>query len=282
MLRRLLAQFGLTTLVVALGAGAVFADTAPVATPPSNDPGQTVVSTDASSVVVDTTHTATTTVGASVGGSDSSGPSSTPPTATPPSSSGSGDSTNPTATTTDPTTLSTNLLSLNTTTGVMSPGHPGDPAATASTTPTTSPASRNSLVASLQRAAYLSGITPLEPVLATGLATGLGHPVTPHHSSLPVALLDQLHILLISTLVPAISFIPGLVHGAANSQAGLAVAIILVLSCLALLELTGSANTYTARLRRSGFLGAARSDVATLLPFATPREMSSIGAGAPG
>jgi len=281
MLRRLLAQLGLTTLVMALGAGAVFADTAPAATPPASDPGQTVVSADTSSITIDTSHTSTTSVGTSGGGSiggDNSG-SGTPPAATPPSSNSPTDNLKPDNSSNAKASNSSTNASTTSSGPTVTPGQTGG-----SQTPpiATTAASSNSLVASLQRVAYISGLTPIAPIMATPVASSGGNHAPPSSPPAPVGFLYQLHVLLISTLVPAVRFVPDVVKAAAASQAGLAAAIVLVLSCLALLELTVPANSYAARLRRSGFLGAARSDVAPLLLFATPREMSSIGAGAPG
>ena len=284
MRRRLLAQFGLSALIMALGTGAAFADTAPAITPTPTDPGQTVVA-NTTSVSVDTTHSSTTSVGTSVGGSSSTGTDGTPPSVTPPptgTGTDSGSSTEPPSTdgTSGPTTPSTNLPT-STTTPTVTAG-PSTSGTTTPVGPATNLVAHNSFVASFERVAYVSGLTPVEPILATSIATGLGHPGRPAAPPSPMELLYQLHVLLISTLVPAIRFIPAAIQGAASSQAGLAMALVIVLSCLASRGLVTSTSSYTARLRRSGFLGGARSDVASLLLFATPREMSSIGAGAPG
>lgn len=281
MLRRLLAQLGLTTLLMALGAGAVLADASPAATPPATDPGQTVVSTDTTSVTVDTTHTSTTSIGTSVGGSGGSDTTSgNPPATTPPSAPNPGDSLkSDTGSSPKASNPSTNSSSTGGTNSTVTPSQTGGPSSPSM--PTTA-ASNNSLVASLQRVAFISGLTPVAPIVAATVPNAGDSHAPPPPPSAPVGLLYQLHVLLISTLVPAVRFVPDIVKAAATSQAGLSVAVVLVLSCVALLELTVPANSYPARLRRSGFLGAARSDVAPLLLFATPREMSSIGAGAPG
>jgi len=280
MLRRLLAQLGLTTLLMALGAGAVLADAAPATTPPSTDPGQTVISTDTTSVTVNTSHTSTTSVGTSVGGStDGDNSNGNPPATTPPAGNSSGNGLNSdSGSTTKASNPSTNSP-IGSTNSTVTPSQAGG---SSSTSMPTTAASNNSLVASLQRVAFISGLTPIAPITAAPIPNADGNHAPPSPPPAPVGLLYQLHVLLISTLVPAVRFVPDIVKAAATSQAGLSTAIVLVLSCLALLELTVPANSYPARLRRSGFLGAARSDVAPLLLFATPREMSSIGAGALG
>jgi hypothetical protein len=290
MMRRLLAQLGLTALLVALGAGAVFADSPSAPTTPASDPGQTVVSTDTSSVVVDTNHSTTTTIGPS-GDSNSSDPTATPPSGNAPSGPGSSSLTPPSSGSGNgsagPGSSTTNNLGTGTgDDATVSPTHPAttttQPSTPASTLVATA-ASHNGFVAGIERAAFISGLNPVEPVLATTIVAGLTHHVPPAPPASPVGLLFQLHILLISTLVPATRFVYTVAAGAANSHAGLAVAFILVLASLLSLMRAIPANSYTARLRRSGFLGAARSDVsAALLTFATPREMSSIGAVAPG
>jgi hypothetical protein len=83
--------------------------------------------------------------------------------------------------------------------------------------------------------------------------------------------------------VPAAQVAHTAAQAAASSHAGLvAVAIILALVSMSYLGRSFPNATYTARLRRSGFLGAARSDVsAALLSFATPPEMSSMRAFVP-
>lgn len=100
-------------------------------------------------------------------------------------------------------------------------------------------------------------------------------PTVPTPSQSSTGLLDELQTLLTSALIPLISVI----H-AVPVVANVAVPVEAII--LISLALSGSlafipVNSYTARLRRAGFLGAARSDVggASLL-FATPLEMGCI------
>jgi len=138
------------------------------------------------------------------------------------------------------------------------------------------------VIASLNRAESFSGFTanPPSPPAVVGADN---HPTPPAPPPSPVGLLNQLNILLISTVVPATHAAYAVTQAAASSHAGLiATAIILALAATAYLGRSFPNASYTARLRQSGFLGGARSDVSGLqLLFATPREMSSMRAFVP-
>jgi hypothetical protein len=128
------------------------------------------------------------------------------------------------------------------------------------------------MTAALHRAAAIVASAPRPTLIQAAAASDIPQPPAPGGSRSPMGLLNQLHLMMALT-VPAAQTLPGLLAGTTLAS---------ILITLALAACRGTArqltpNTYTARLRQSGFLGAARSDVAAAhLSFATPLEMGCI------
>ncbi|HUC20102.1 MAG TPA: hypothetical protein VMR98_01245 [Candidatus Polarisedimenticolaceae bacterium] len=102
-------------------------------------------------------------------------------------------------------------------------------------------------------------------------------PTAPSAPQNPGDFLVKLSALLTSSIVPELQGMSGYADGLPSALA----ALNLQLAFTALLAIGFSLlllDFYTARLRRSGFLGAARSDVgAAILTFVTPPKMGFIG-----
>ncbi len=272
MTRRVFAQFGIAALTVAMTAGVALADSGSTTT---TDPGSsqqqasqcvTSVSANGSVQVQSSTSCDQNTGGTAGAPTDSSGTTTPPPIINDPSA-GSGLATTPTFGVTPP---SPNTPP--TTPPVPSVTPPATPAAT-QTTPSASSTSAIAL-ASVDRATLAAAGSLNPPILLASSAPAMPQPSAP---KAPLGFLNQLHLLMSQIVVPGGLAMPPLVLPGLFDVTLLSVAIILFVIAVAL-----PTNTYTARLRRSGFLGAARSDVGffTLL-FATPREMSFIGINVP-
>ena len=117
----------------------------------------------------------------------------------------------------------------------------------------------------------------LEPVhnaeLIPAQTPGTPVPDSPHHPGSPMGMLDTFAALLDSTVVPGTFLEPAYI-----------MLLSVMFTLMAMLAMQASAlvfpvNSYTALLRRSGFIGAARSDVTVANQFATPLEMGFIGPG---
>ena len=273
MTRRLLAQFGLAALALAVTGGMALADSGP--TNPTTAPGANQQQGGSSSVNLNTTSSVT--IQNSQAGSQQVGGSG--PTVTP----GSG-STPPTANASDPAasvpasadaSTSTHSLAIDADGTPPSAGQnptAGTSAGLSAIPDTTKPVNPAAMAAALHRAAAIVAAAPRPTLIQAAAATDIPQPPAPGAPHSPVGLLNQLHLMM-TLVVPAAQTLPGLL-------AGTTLASILITLGLAARRGAGrqfTPNTYTARLRQSGFLGAARSDVAAAhLSFATPLEMGCI------
>jgi hypothetical protein len=280
MRQRLAAQFGLGVFALAFIAGAALADS-------STTPGSVNQQNDQTTVTIQGATTAS--VQTSQAQSQAVvGPSS-------PGDGSAGSSGGATSTASDQSQPSL-LLSQSSPTPPMGsdPSPATDPSSAlagsaVATTPTATLAAATVGIASDQLATTVeaaitritqdnAGVTvsAVTPPARPSAAPAPGLPTAPLS---PAGFLDELHTLLSSTIIPATLGLGGL---AIPLVPALAVLVTLAL-LIALPVLALPLNTYTARLRQSGFLGAARSDVgAASFLFATPLEMGCIGASASG
>jgi hypothetical protein len=289
--KRVFVQFGIAAVAVALTTGVALADgNGATTTPPTASQSASTqcatTTTVSGSVQV---QSSTSCDSGSTAGSGTSG--STTGTTTP---SGLSSGVTPPGSTGGTTTLPiTHDPSSNLSDPTAAPGVTPPPTTTPPTTPTNSTTSTTpaaaigsntgsggsgsvtsaATIASVDRAAATAATSLNPPVLLASSGPAMPQPTSP---KAPVSLLNQFHLLLSQVVVPGGLALPPLSLPVAE-LAGTVLAIIVFL-----IVAPAPTNTHTARLRRSGFLGAARSDVAAATTFfATPREMSFIGAYAP-
>ena len=314
MIRRLLAQFGFAALALALaGSGAALADSA---TSPTTSPGDTaqqadqsvvnVQTADGSTVQVQTSQTAQQAVGAASSDGDHSGHSGSGSGGSANlgsgGGSGSGNQASGGATNdSNPGTYSSSDSTANALTPAAGSGSSAGPssgsgsslAAAGSTsagggsggsaTPSPSSGPPQALVESWHQVVARMAAQPHPPVLqATAAPNEPQSPSVPGTPHSPTGFfLSQLPLLLQQVVVPVAR---GGAPAAAIAQGlpALPLALILLsLIALGAVRRQPPVNSYTAGLRRSGFLGAARSDIGGITSFfATPREMGCIFAPA--
>lgn len=272
MSRRLLAQLGLAAVALAATGGIALADSSP--TSATTAPGANQQQGSGSNVSLNTTGSVT--IQSSQTSSQQTGGGS--PTLT--NDSG---STPPTAGSPDPSASVSNPADATPSNHSLSIGSDGTPPAS-NQTPTTNQStsstatltsgdtpSPSAMALALHRAAAVVAAAPYPTVVQARAASDIPQPPAPAPHS-PVGFLGQLNLMM-ALVVPVAQTLPGLL-------AGTTLASILITLALAALRGAGrqvTSNSYTARLRQSGFLGAARSDVAAAhLSFATPLEMGCI------
>ncbi|HUC86848.1 MAG TPA: hypothetical protein VMR75_00780 [Candidatus Saccharimonadales bacterium] len=286
MTRRLLVQFGVAALGLVLTTGMALADSTDngsvAPSTPTGQSGQTgsqVAGNTTSQIINITSNNQTTGTGA---GSNSGGASS----------GGTGTNLTGGPTLNTPIAPGAGLSSGSGVTQVQPPaGTAQNPSASdngtalpAASGSTTSPTSSQSVATfssqpaaiarAVQRAvAVASAASPTnQPELIATTAPSMPQQSSPGLPHAPVGFLVQLPLLMTQVLVPLLHSFP-----LTDFPTGLAVSLVIGLFLLAKLLSQLPVNTHTARLRRSGFLGAARSDVSVAnLLFATPREMSFI------
>lgn len=272
--RRLLAQFGIATLAVAMTTGLALADSQGAApNAPTNNSDHSATVSAPGNVTVSTTDSNNQS-GTTAGPSDNSGtPGGTvASTPNPPAVTGLANELAPADSAVQASTTGNQLL--------------GGPAGSSAPPPTTLPqitppsdgtaggpagqASPAVIQAAVHQAAIDMAAAQVHPVLLAATAPAMPQSNTPHS---PLGFMHQLPFLMSQVVVPAAAHAFSALTIPAAAVAAALVFLIAAFSSLT----TGSPSSYTARLRRSGFLGAARSDVGDAAPsFATPREMSFI------
>jgi hypothetical protein len=282
MTRRLLVQFGVAALGLVLTTGMAFADSTDNAANPSTppvQPGQTssLNTNNVTNVNDSTSNNQNLGGGIDINNNDSnsSGDSGANLANTPPAT----QPTNPEADTSSVTNPATEPVppagndQNPPTGGTTSPTPP--PSINTDGTPTASIGTDQpvSIATAVRRAAAAVASNPTDqPELIATTAPSLPQQSTPGLPHAPVGFLAQLPLLMTQVVVPIIHDLP-----LAAFPVALTASLVAALFLFTQPVSRFATSTYTARLRRSGFLGAARSDVgAAILSFATPREMSFI------